>query len=292
MHVERFPENPIIRPGMDVRMDTPDGPNINGPSLMRVPEWLPGALGRYYLYFAHHNGDYIRLAYSDALAGPWRTYERGVLDLTDAFFDDHIASPDVHIDEERRELHLYYHGKNAGDPRQFTRAAVAGDGLRFTAREEVLGAPYMRRFCWDGYYYGLAMPGIFYRSRDPLSCFERGPTLFSPQMRHCTVSVRESTLHVYYTDAGACPEAILYSTIDLTPDWHDWRETPPRLVLAPETPYEGADLELAPSKRGAIMERVRQLRDPYLYEEDGRAFLLYSCAGESGIAIAEIHDWP
>ena len=28
--------------------------NINGPSLIEAPEWLPQKLGRYYLYFANH----------------------------------------------------------------------------------------------------------------------------------------------------------------------------------------------------------------------------------------------
>ncbi|MEZ5903689.1 MAG: hypothetical protein R3C69_00710 [Geminicoccaceae bacterium] len=41
--VVRLPGNPIIRPHMDGRM----GDNINGPSLIRVPDWV-GALGRYY----------------------------------------------------------------------------------------------------------------------------------------------------------------------------------------------------------------------------------------------------
>jgi len=36
------------------------------------------------------------------------------------------------------------------------------------------------------------------------------------------------------------------------------------------------------------MEQVRQLRDPALLETDGRTYLLYSVAGESGIAIAEL----
>ena len=291
MRIERFAENPIIRPGMDGRMDSPTGPNINGPSLIRVPDWLEGALGRYYLYFAHHGGDYIRLAYSDSLAGPWRTYEPGVLDLKDSFFDDHIASPDVHVDDDKREVRLYYHGKDAAHPRQVTRVAVSRDGLHFTARPEVLGQSYMRVFCWGGAHYGLAMPGIFYRSRDPLCSFERGPTLFSPDMRHAAVVLRDDTLHVFYTNAGACPEAILHSTIDLTRDWIEWRETRPQLVLEPETEYEGADLEPAPSRRGAIFGRVRQLRDPFVYQEDGGSYLLYSCAGESGIAIAHIRDW-
>jgi len=55
---------------MDGRM----GANVNGPSLIRAPAWLPNPLGRYYLYFAHHQGAYIRLAYADRLEGPWRTY--------------------------------------------------------------------------------------------------------------------------------------------------------------------------------------------------------------------------
>ena len=36
---------------------------------------------RYYLYFAHHKGSYIRLAFADAVAGPWTVYEPGVLSL-------------------------------------------------------------------------------------------------------------------------------------------------------------------------------------------------------------------
>jgi hypothetical protein len=65
MHIRRFATNPIIRPHMDDRM----GDNINGPSLIRVPDWIKAPLGRYYLYFAHHDGQYIRLAYSHELQG-------------------------------------------------------------------------------------------------------------------------------------------------------------------------------------------------------------------------------
>ena len=36
------------------------GNNINGPSVIRVPSWIRGAPGKYLMYFAHHNGDYIR----------------------------------------------------------------------------------------------------------------------------------------------------------------------------------------------------------------------------------------
>ena len=63
---ERLFGGPIIRPHMDGRM----GGNINGPSLIRVPDWIERPLGAYYLYFAHHKGEYIRLAYADRLEGP------------------------------------------------------------------------------------------------------------------------------------------------------------------------------------------------------------------------------
>lgn len=34
---------------------------------------------------------------------------------------------------------------------------------------------------------------------------------------------------------------------------------------------------------------VNQLRDPAIFEESGRIYLLYAVAGENGIAIAEVH---
>lgn len=291
MRIERLPDNPIIRPGMDSRMDTPDGPNVDGPCLLRVPSWVPNPLGRYYLYFAHHHGDYVRLAYSDSLAGPWRTHEPGVLPLSESFFDDHIASPDVHADDERREIRLYYHGKDKSKSPQLTRVAVSKDGLNFTAREEILGDFYMRLFCMDGYHYGMAMPGILYRSRDPVSGFERGPTLFNPNMRHAALVLRDRTLHVFYSNVGECPEGIRYCTVDVGRPWTEWRETPSEIVLKPETAYEGADVDMGPSQRGPVFGRAHQLRDPYVFQEEGRSYLLYSVAGESGIGIAEIKDW-
>jgi len=35
---------------------------------------------------------------------------------------------------------------------------------------------------------------------------------------------------------------------------------------------------------------VRQLRDPGIYRENGKTYLLYSVAGENGIAIAELKE--
>ncbi len=59
-------------------------------------------------------------------------------------------------------------------------------------------------------------------------------------------------------------------------------------MLEPELEYEGGRLALAPSRRGLVSGPVRQLRDPAIYREDGRTYLLYSVAGEHGLAIADL----
>ncbi|MBC7234914.1 MAG: carbohydrate-binding family 9-like protein, partial [Chloroflexi bacterium] len=173
---------------------------------------------------------------------------------------------------------------------QRSRVALSDDGLHFRARPEILGNPYLRAFRWRDSIYALTMPGLFYRSRDGLTGFERGPQLFTPDMRHSAVLVRDDVLYVFYSNAGDCPESILLATVDLTPAWECWQASEPVVVLRPECDYEGADCPLQPSQRGPINERVRQLRDPALYIEGGRLYLLYSVAGESGIALAEVDE--
>jgi hypothetical protein len=59
-------------------------------------------------------------------------------------------------------------------------------------------------------------------------------------------------------------------------------------VLRPETPWEGASAPVVPSKRSTAYGLVNQLRDPAIFEEDGRTYLLYAVGGESGIALAEV----
>lgn len=290
MRVERLPGNPMVTPEIDARIGT----NVNGPSLVRVPEWVDDPLGVYYLYFAHHRGTYIRMAYADNLEGPWAMYGPGVLDLEDSFFgspefSSHVASPDVHVDDDNRQIRMYYHGVVERGV-QRSRVALSEDGIDFEAREELLGNSYIRVFQYGGYHYAIGMPGVLYRSRDGLTGFVEGPTLFYENMRHCAVWLNGNTLSVFYSNAGDCPERILVSEIDLTPDWIDLRESEPATVLAPETDYEGADLPREPSQRGLTEVRVRQLRDPAIFEENGRTFLLYSVAGEAGIAIARLYD--
>jgi len=265
------------------------GGNINGPSLIRVPEWIPNPLGKYYLYFAHHQGTYIRLAFADRLDGPWHVHRPGVLDLRHSFFNSHIASPDVHVLDDAREVRMYYHGCCLPEPpHQATRVGISKDGLNFTARAEVLGPPYWRVFRWKRFWYSLERGGTVRRSATGISAFEEGPCLFTPNMRHAAVQREGDRLSVFYSNVHDCPERILWSTIDLASDWRSWRAGPPTTFLAPETGYEGADCPLEASKQGAVHHRVCQLRDPCVFQGDGKTWLLYSVAGERGLAIGEL----
>jgi hypothetical protein len=64
--------------------------NINGPTVIRVPNWIRRPLGRYYMYFAHHKGSYIRMAYADSPLGPWQLHSPGVLRLSASGFPESV----------------------------------------------------------------------------------------------------------------------------------------------------------------------------------------------------------
>jgi hypothetical protein len=308
IHLAALVDAPILHIADEPRLEG----NINGPSLVRAPSWIDEPLGAYYLYFAHHEGASIRLATADALEGPWTLYEPGALrledscfptqpaalaDLTprmraivDAGFDGlypHIASPDVVAIESERQVRMYYHGRHT-DGSQLTRVAVSSDGLHFTARDELLGLSYFRVFWRAPYWYALAMPGRLSRSRTGLGGFESGPVLFDSNMRHSALLVRNDRLHVFYTRAGDAPERILLSTIDLSGDWMEWRESEAVEVHRPERPWEGAEMPVLPSVRGALMQPANQLRDPAVFVSDDAVYLVYSVAGEQGLAIGRL----
>lgn len=73
--------------------------NVCCPSVIEVPDWIQNRLGRYYLYFSHHKGSYIRMAYSDSPLGPWSLYEQGVFSLGDSGLPVSLAQ--VTADESR-----------------------------------------------------------------------------------------------------------------------------------------------------------------------------------------------
>ena len=287
-NVKRMVDAPIIYPSMP-GLEGALGENINGPSLVRVPEWVDGALGRYYLYFAHHSGDYIRMAYADKLAGPWTVYASGVLHMDDAPGRAHIASPDVHIISDRSLFRMYFHQPaptSYAHLGQVSYVAHSADGLHFDVQQDILGAFYFRVFQYDEWHYALAK-GISYRSPDGLGPFDLGLTHL-PRCRHTALWVEDGLLHLVFSRSEDAPESLLYTWADLRENWREWNFAEPELLLAPQRDWEGAYLPVEPSRIGLAKEAVNQLRDPAIYVEEDRLYLLYSVAGEQGIAISKL----
>ena len=323
---------PIIEPGIDIDLDVAGkiGHNIQGPSLILAPSWLQEPLGRYYLYFADHKGDHIRLAVANSLTGPWSIHPGGTLQLSQSGLpteppvrpenfqdrnaatisgykphpdqapyiptreDDcripHIASPEMLIDDDKKRIVMYFHGLESYG-KQMTRVAVSSDGIHFQAQPETVAGPYLRLFHYQGQRYGLSMPGHLYHG-DPqnISQFRHFANIFPSHVRHLAPLVRGDQLLIFHSRVGDCPESILISRVDLRPNPEEWRATEPQMLLQPELAWEGADLPLQPSSRSAITIPVRQLRDPDIFCEGDDCFLLYAIRGEAGIALAKL-EW-
>lgn len=327
--VTRFKDNPIIRPEM---LSGPIGANICDPSLIRVPDWLEKPLGKYYLYFADHKGSYIRLAYADRLEGPWKVHEPGTLRLGQVVAkvkagggDDvkggHISSPDVLVDDEKKEIRMYFHAGIApnGAWGHTSGVALSKDGIHFqSVGSKPIGEPYLRVFRRDGFYYAVTRSASLIRSRDGLADFEVGNTAFAEavgskaggpkvlgskdkdeegaagSIRHTALKVDGDVLSVFFSRSGDLPETIMLAQARLTGDWKTWRLSPPVPVLEPERDYEGAKM---PPKKPSNQDMrklprplYREVRDPCIYREGGKTYLLYSVAGERGIAIAELEE--
>ena len=338
--VVRFKDNPIIRHEM---LPGPAGTNICYPSLIRVPSWLPNPLGKYYLYFADHKGTYVRLAYANHVEGPWTIYAPGTLHLEQILAvaranagvkeaevgGKHIASPDVHVDDEKKEIRMYFHFSIT--PRETwghrSGVAVSPDGISFRpVNTKPIGQPYIRVFRRDGFYYALDRVGGLTRSRDGVTDFEAGSTDFAAavghkvrgsglpavgtrnalarakgeedvlpgEMRHNAVKIDGDVLTVFFSRGGDLPEHIMCAQASLTGDWKTWRLSPPVTVLLPEMDYEGGKMPLgAPTNQG--MQKFprplfKELRDPGIFRDEGKTYLLYSVAGEGGIAGARLYD--
>jgi hypothetical protein len=299
LEIVRLKNNPVITPNM---LPGKDGLNINGPCLIKVPAWVKNPLGKYYLYFAHHSGTYIRLAYADSLEGPWTVYAPGTLKLSEApGCKGHIASPDVIIDDKAKEFRMYFHGPSKKAEGQKTFLALSHDGIHFKASDEILGIFYWRVVPDNDGWFAMGKGGLMYRSKTGLTDFVEGPNPFpesvgrtkeanSPGPRHLALDPVTGGLWVYYTNIGDAPERILRVFINTQADWKMWKTTKPEEVLKPEMPYEGEDLPVTHSLAGETKVREHAVRDPAIYKENGHRYLVYSVAGESGIAIAELID--
>ncbi len=312
---------------MSVDTSPSPGDDVNGPSVIRVPDWIPHPLGHYYMYFAHHKGSFIRLAYANTLQGPWKIYEPGVLNVRETIFYrpqpdspggadapyTHVASPEILVDNANKRLIMYVHGMWTDGKRwpdeakaaqkwirenhygQFTQTTESGDGIHFAVRPGItLRSSYLRIFSWRGEYYGMSRLGVLSLTDDPMAAtFEAGPNPFgggqyAGKVRHVAVLPRGDKLYVFFSAIGDAPEKILLSTIALNDDWRTWKASAPVEVLAPREKYECAELPVTVSKAGESEGKEHALRDPALFDENGRVFLFYSVCGEQGIGAADV----
>ena len=318
IQITRFDDQ--INPQINTSTDGYDikslGLNINGPTVIRVPDWVTDPLGKYYMYFAAHSGKFIRLAYANYSDGPW-TVNNTVVDglrLEDArALADHIASPDILIDDDNEIIHMYCHGPRSDDARggndirgQITIHATSEDGLNFDAQRRALGQSYFRVFKWMEYYFAIDTAGFINRSDRPDRRWKQADRRIvdtNRKMRHAAVYLRGDTLYIFYTRLNDRPERIFVSSIALThpDDWEEWRATESNCspILEPEAFYEineggqrdGTPLPLRRSNGGEARDEVRGLRDPYVFEDiDGQLYLYYSIRGEFGIAGAKIDN--
>lgn len=310
---------PIINRSM-----LPYGWTINGPSMLRIPDWVPASKRAdpkaiYYLYFAGHTDPYIKLAWSENVAGPYQIYNpnEGVFHLTNyrqpkrLKISHHIASPDVYADSINQQFIMYFHaGKITwnGDSlkAQRTVVAISDFGLDFnTGLQDVIICPfYARIFKHEGSIYALCKDGI-YKPPNPdypwefVDNFNRLNQYLwkkaadpfrqiNKQERHFALLQDGDDMHVMYSRIASSPEHIEYSKIRTNKNIKSWKPSQPIDILYPEYEWEGISYKIVESEEGPE-NTAQALRDPYLFlDKDSSIYLLYTGAGEQSIGIAKI----
>lgn len=267
------------------------GDNLNGPGPIRVPEWVSHPLGKFYLYFSHHRGQFIRLAYAENPYGPWKIHTPGVLRLEEVpQLQDHLASPDVIVDHKKRQIRMYFHGRGGETWWQESAMALSDDGLHFRVLPGVIGPFYLRTFPWRDQWLGIARDGdrtlILLKSTDGLQRF-RWVRPILPGGRHVAVWIQNDVLWIFYTRIGDAPERILCSRAEMRGEPEFWNIPDGHEVMRPQHPWEGSEYPIEPSSAGPALA-VHQLRDPGLLEHDGSLYLYYSGAGETCLGVTQL----
>ncbi len=343
---------PIITEAMFQALGASDreGENMSGPSVIRIPDWItpadrahPAAV--YYLYFAHHSGKYVRMASAANISGPWTLYDvssdveigdRGVLDLGGkpmpigngiVLADNHLASPDVHVDDGNQRVIMYFHSGSRTKVNeeqiqgQKTFVATSHDGLNFTGNVEpvILGGSYFSVFEYAGNVYALDNGANLYKAPDSENPWSSSPgwnfaddfwqraqtnayqsdidddgyTFAELRVRHVNTWLKDDTLYAFYSRRGAdAPERIMLSVTDLkaSNDHNQWDPSyPPEEIYRAQPGWEGGHFDVLPSGKGSAPEDVNQIRDPYLFEDrDGELYVIYTAAGEDALGLLHL----
>ena len=352
---------PIITPEMFSALGASrEGENINGPSMIRLPDWLPrskraNSSANYYLYFGHHDGDYIRMAWAANATGPWTLFNvgsnssgstpgRGVLDLdlgsggkvvdddriqiSDSWIIlDHIASPDVYVDDEKERIVLYFHGPglfDKGDGNGFkgasqnTFVATSSDGLNFNQPSEggqsghgirpiAITLAYARLFIVDDQMFAFTNQGIMSKAPDlsigPTDDIGWEPNEISARRRHPWPRLDSSPIRNMYADGGQDPKDPRHFAIHQRcqdPDsvfvfWTAKRDAPERIFL---TRFDLSELSgsarLDPVNWRPVGQKVLLKPDEIweggdLWDENDPANIPVS-GGSDGVGVPQLRD--
>jgi hypothetical protein len=277
------------------------GQYTNGPTVIKVPDWVEDPFGRYYMYFADHHGLGIRLAFSDSLSGPWTVSPSPVLRLNETLaIREHIASPDIYIDDDSQTIYMTVHGEpiSALYDNQVSVLVESHNGNVFAQDPSYAGS------IWANFAYAriLKIGDTFVRINPRKHLVSRSDSITGPfsapvhyslpisrEHRHASVVVDGSTIVMYYTRLRDAPERIYRATIDASQPWGQWALANEQCVRRPERSWEGARFPVALSKTGPA-NFVNQLRDPFIYDDGTDRALFYSFAGESGIGMATFSE--
>jgi hypothetical protein len=109
-----------------------------------------------------------------------------------------------------------------------------------------------------------------------------------PYIRHPHVVEIDGHLISFFSRIGDEPEEILASLLTKNREGKFEFGNPIR-VISPDLDYEGYGLVNKPSVPGPSKAPVRQLRDPYYFQDkNGESYIFYSVKGEFGIAVATL----
>jgi hypothetical protein len=246
--------------------------NINGPVVFKRPNFFP--IGpKWLMYFAHHNGEAIRVAESDCLTGGWVVRSEKILDINKIPGYGHIASPEIAISDGSK-LELFYHCKYQDS--QYTFKATTNDGVNWIYNDEIFGYFYFRLIEKD---FAIAKyrnnGGVWYKKENN-KFVQKGALL--PRMRHCCYCDGK----IYWSEIGDMPERIYCGDLNLS----NFTILNKKTIVTPSEIYE-IDGVLKPSKPGAAVG-VTEVRDPFVFKYHDKKFIYYTVRGEDGIAVAEI----
>lgn len=244
--------------------------NINGPCVFRRPEFISLVSEKYIMLFSHHKGNSIRIAVSDSPIKNWKVLPNIFLPISELpTIIDHVASPEVIIHDNH--LEIWVHGVIQGKGQQ-TIKCESQDLISFTSSGEVIAPFYARQIKRNNSIYVLAknknIGGILKYGLETQEIL--------PNMRHACYDDKSDT--VWYSKIGDRPERIYKSPFG------EWEQQ--ECVVMPDNDFEIANKH-EPSRPGSRTGNT-ELRDPFIFNDEGPKYLYYTYRGEEGIACATI----